>query len=423
MAKILKGVWQKIKIGERSVGIVIPEFSTFTKLLNLPKINISELDEAVRWQAQDFLPENPINMVMDWKIVKTEEKNYQVLAIATNKDNLEGYISSCEKAGLFPLMVETPSLALARIAVSQSMGRVIIYKYWDEGVTVIADGEKILGSSVIIANDTSEILSTAKRIINHYKQVKVEKILIGGENIEESIPKLLGNELKIPVEIISPDIKGVKSQQELQKYLIPISLQTKEPTEPSDEYSINLLPSELVKKYTLAKRRVQSWSLTLTITLFVWTSFLVSVGIYILFIQQISSLKQERENPTSVAKQRQQLVDKVKEINTIATNILKIKDAQVSAQVVINQILALKPIGVVITDYKLDLDKGVLNLKGTALTRQDIVDLNQSLSTSNDFASINIPISSFEAENNINFGLSMNYVPVTSRLEKKDSKK
>ena len=68
-------------------------------------------------------------------------------------------------------------------------------------------------------------------------------------------------------------------------------------------------------------------------------------------------------------------------------------------------------------------NKGVLNLKGTALTRQDIVDLKQSLSTSNDFASINIPISSFEAENNINFGLSMNYVPVTSRLEKKDSKK
>jgi len=75
LAKILKGVWKKVGLKEKTVGIVIPEFSTFIKQLTLPKLETVELDEAVQWQARDFLPTKVSNMSMDWKVVQRLSSN------------------------------------------------------------------------------------------------------------------------------------------------------------------------------------------------------------------------------------------------------------------------------------------------------------------------------------------------------------
>ena len=43
LAKVIKNVWSKFHLKEKTVGIVLPEFSTFTKFIKLPNLNISEL--------------------------------------------------------------------------------------------------------------------------------------------------------------------------------------------------------------------------------------------------------------------------------------------------------------------------------------------------------------------------------------------
>ena len=58
LSKIIKRLWERTNFKEKSVGIVVPEFSTFTKLLKLPKISVSEINEAVEWQAQEYLPDS-----------------------------------------------------------------------------------------------------------------------------------------------------------------------------------------------------------------------------------------------------------------------------------------------------------------------------------------------------------------------------
>ncbi len=48
LAQILTQIWKKGGFKEKSVGLVVPESSTLTKILKLPKLRTSELDEAVR---------------------------------------------------------------------------------------------------------------------------------------------------------------------------------------------------------------------------------------------------------------------------------------------------------------------------------------------------------------------------------------
>src|SRR4030042_2206507 len=112
LSQILAGIWRKYHIDEKTVGIILPEFSTYTKFFKIPKVDFSELNEAVNWQAQEYLPAQLTELIMDWKIVEKTDSGYEILIVATRKDILLGYVESVVKAGLFPLAVEIPSICL-----------------------------------------------------------------------------------------------------------------------------------------------------------------------------------------------------------------------------------------------------------------------------------------------------------------------
>jgi Tfp pilus assembly PilM family ATPase len=409
ISAILKNLWNKARISEKSVGIVVPEFSTYTKLFTLPKINISELDEAVRWQAQEFLPIKPADMIMDWKIVKKEKNGFQVLVVAMPKEILTGYVKSVEMAGLFPLEVETPSLSLVRVADSQTTAKLIFYKNFDEVILIIAQEGKILGSTSVSAGDTGDIIKTASRMVSHYKDVKTERIVVGGVNVDKNLVQKIESNLKLPLDIIAPKMSGI-SQEAVQQYLIPLSLQLKESAEPSDPNTVNLLPHPLVGKYRQQKIRLQAWSLTLTITLFVWISFLVTLGSYLFMTQVISDLAFKNAQKKHIAQQRQAATQQVSEINTLAGKVSKIESLSVSAEKVLNEIHRAKPAGITILEHDLILDKGSIELRGKASTRQALIEYKENLEELPQIESVNIPISSFEVENNLDFGMSFTYL-------------
>ena len=76
MSSLISKAWQSLGLEEKSVGIILPEFSTFTKSMILPKLDPKELDEAVRWRFKDFWPSGDKHMIMDWKITQKNEDNY-----------------------------------------------------------------------------------------------------------------------------------------------------------------------------------------------------------------------------------------------------------------------------------------------------------------------------------------------------------
>ena len=196
LAKVLKSVWNKFHFNEKTVGLILPEFSTFTKLLKLPHLPLSELDEAVNWQAQEFLPTQATELIMDWKIVEKSPEGFETLLVAVNKDLLMRYVEGVEKAGLFPLMVEIPSLGLVRLSPKSDTANLIIYKNFGETILIVSQNEKIKGTSVIHAKSSEEIVKTASRMINHYKEIKVSQVLVGGLEIDEEINQKITNILK-----------------------------------------------------------------------------------------------------------------------------------------------------------------------------------------------------------------------------------
>jgi hypothetical protein len=321
---------------------------------------------------------------------------------------LQGYVEAVVEAGLFPLVVETPSLSLVRLSPPGEAGTLILYNNFGEGILVIAEGEKILGSSIIPVEAKQELIRTASQIIAHYKDTKVEKLLIGGAALDADLVKSLEKELGTPVERIVEKVEGLTEAQ-AQEYLVPIALGLKEPAKPSDENTINLLPAPLVMRYEKEKFRLQLWGLTLTITLFVWISFLTATGTYLFLGREANSLREGNVEEQKGVEARATAQAKVKDINQLADRVLKIKAGSVYPEEILEAIDKATPAGMTIAKYKMDLDKGDIRLEGVVVDRLTLIEFKQKLEENSKISSVIIPVSSFEVENNLDFKLSFQY--------------
>lgn len=415
MASVLKGIWSKFNIGEKSVGIILPEFSTFIKFFKFPNLSFAELNEAVAWQAQEHLPTFS-NMMMDWKIIKRLEKETQVLIVACSSEVLMGYITAAERAGLYPLVIENPSISLVRLGKDNEggVGRLIVYKNFGEVLLIVAEGQRVVGTSITQGATDDEIVKTASRMVSHYKDTPLARLEFCGSEVTTDLVKKMEQTLKIRADKIAPKIQKL-DERKTQELLVPLSIQMQDPEAPEDPYSLNLLPAELVEKYKRARLRVQIWSLVLTVTLLVSVNFLVSLGSYLFLNQQISDMK----GKVSVGKSgvREKYLAQVKEINETTEKILAIKSISFSVQNILNGINSAKPAGVKVDRYKLDLDKGEILLSGTSVDRVSLISFKQNLESNSDFIFVEVPISSFEAETNLEFSLNFEYSPAKVKGE------
>lgn len=407
LTSLFKTAWKKFGIRERSVGIVVPEFSTFIKYLELPKLSITELGEAVQWQAYDFLPNKLKDMSMDWRITKDTKETVNVLAVAIDKEVLSSYVDAIADAGLFPLVVETPSMALSRVGDINSE-RLLIYRYFDEVILTISDKDKIVGSSVVTNSAPMEIVRTASQMLSHYKETKVKKVYLGGLGLDANISTHFKNSLGITPELLEQKISGFDDAQ-IQEYLIPLSLQFKEPTEPADETTINLLPQELVDEYKKKRQHVQVWGLLMMVTLILWSTTLAATGTYMYITQQEKILARESSSQLSVASQTQGARDEIKTINETADRVLKIDTSFSYPQGIFLGIMESLPPGVLVNSYHVDVEAGEIFLECFAPTRTDLLTFKQNLEDRPEFSHIIVPISSFEQESDIDFEISFLY--------------
>ena len=100
----------------------------------------------------------------------------------------------------------------------------------------------------------------------------------------------------------------------------------------------------------------------------------------------------------------------VKEINMIVDRVSKIKQADILPQNVLNEITRASVRGITIYDYVIDLDKGMVVILGTAFDRQSLLTFKQNLELNPKIDQLNVPISSFEQEFNLEFEVSFVYL-------------
>lgn len=115
----------------------LPESRSFVRLFDLPPMKKNEVEEAVRWEAEQHIPLAADQVELDWQIINEDTKKekrsfltgrqkekarpYKILLTAAPKETITPTIQVLKSAGLQPVALEVESLSTARSCLSPDL--------------------------------------------------------------------------------------------------------------------------------------------------------------------------------------------------------------------------------------------------------------------------------------------------------------
>ena len=169
VGKEIKNLLNDLKISEKKTVVSLPENEVISRLIRLPPLKENEIMDALRFEAETFIP-FPLDQVsIDYEIVEKDDAGRLSIFVIAAKNNLiNSYIKLFKSIGLELLALESPSISLRRVLM---LGMPMV-----ERVVVIDIGEKF-----------SDIFSVNKNNIYFARPLS-----LGGESLTRAISLNLG---------------------------------------------------------------------------------------------------------------------------------------------------------------------------------------------------------------------------------------
>jgi type IV pilus assembly protein PilM len=161
LASRVKEVVENSGIKTRKCIAALPEASIFTRLITVPKVNESKLEELVHWEAKQYIPLPLSEVQMDYILIEEKQVQgqtmLQLLLVAAPKVLVTRYTELVKMSGLELLALETETIATSRI-VSFAKDSKEVLMALDFGATgtdlsVIKHGKLIFSQSLSTGSD------------------------------------------------------------------------------------------------------------------------------------------------------------------------------------------------------------------------------------------------------------------------------
>ncbi len=116
LSDIIRKLVKQIGIYSKEVNLSIPESIVFTRIVKFPLLSDEEVDAAVKWEAEQYIPIPVAEAVIQYTILGKDQTTQQtsILLVASPKNVVEKYIKVLRMAGLTPIIAETELTALSR---------------------------------------------------------------------------------------------------------------------------------------------------------------------------------------------------------------------------------------------------------------------------------------------------------------------
>ena len=103
------------EISTRRVAMSVPAARTFSRILSLPLLAQKDIQEAVKLEAEQYIPVPIDDLYIDFTIINKDAKNMNVLAVAIPKKIIDSYVNLCRILNLEPVVIETTTGATNRL--------------------------------------------------------------------------------------------------------------------------------------------------------------------------------------------------------------------------------------------------------------------------------------------------------------------
>jgi len=127
IAKAAQELFNKNLIGDittRRVTLAIPAARTFTRTLTLPHLAPKDLSDALRLEAEQYIPVPLDELYLDYSIISESEKEMELLAVAVPKKIVDSYMILTRLLGLEVIAIESTISASGRLFVQAEQSEV-----------------------------------------------------------------------------------------------------------------------------------------------------------------------------------------------------------------------------------------------------------------------------------------------------------
>jgi len=116
VAKIIKDALADLKIKEKKVVVDLPESEVISRLIRLPPLKDSEILDALKFEAETFVP-YPLNEVsIDYDVVEKDDAGrLTVFVVAAKNELIQFLVKMFKTLGMELMALESPSIALGRV--------------------------------------------------------------------------------------------------------------------------------------------------------------------------------------------------------------------------------------------------------------------------------------------------------------------
>lgn len=129
LADHVKQLIKNAGVSTRNVVAAFPESMTFTRVIEMPKMNDQEVADAIKWSAEQYIPMPLSEVKLSWMVLGTEDdpgkvggKKLRVLLVAAPLSLIERYMRILQLAGLTPYAFETEVIAISRALLPEDSG-------------------------------------------------------------------------------------------------------------------------------------------------------------------------------------------------------------------------------------------------------------------------------------------------------------
>jgi type IV pilus assembly protein PilM len=217
VAETVQRLFERCRVRSSTpVATALSGHSVIVKRISLPVMSEAELDESIRWEAEQYIPFDIEDVNLDYKILEgsslSGEGNMDVLLAAAKKEKINDYVGVISQAGLNVLTVDIAAFAVQNAFEAN-------YDFEANQVIALVDIGAAVASITVLYGGTSVYWRDISIGGNQYTDAIQKEMNLSGEQAERL---KRGEEIDgIPYERVLPILSAVNDDvgTEIQKTL------------------------------------------------------------------------------------------------------------------------------------------------------------------------------------------------------------
>lgn len=200
----LKDLWRHSNVRGKDVSVGVSNQRVIVRLIDLPFMERGELQSAIQYQAQDYIPMAVEESILDFQIIgdyttPSDEHMMEVLLVAAHREMIGNTVAAVEGAGLRLARIDVSSFAIVRALMGESP-------------EVLPDSENDATAVIHISSGLTNI-AVVERGIPRFNRISS----LAGSAFTQSIANVLNvtfdeaEDLKVRIGL--PDIEGAAAEE------------------------------------------------------------------------------------------------------------------------------------------------------------------------------------------------------------------